>query len=213
MKAHFTNILNGGIPENTEARVNVPSSIFLKILDFAYTGHCKIEGGTVEILLRTADQYHVLGVIQLCCQYILGIYFLIFELFLFSSSYSLDQLQPTNCLGILRFARHYFCSDLEKKGKRYIRHNFIKLFNEGNEFENLSINEVVEILKDDELNVRNEEFVYEAVKKWVDKDTNERKVHILTLLKCIRLGTLSFEFISTNIMKWNVVTESQVCFC
>lgn len=121
-----------------------------------------------------------------------------------------DQLQPTNCLGILRFARHYFCSELEEKGRRYVRRNFVKLLNEGEEFEKLEVSEVVDLLKDDELNVKSEELVYEAVKKWITFDIAERKVHLLNLLKCVRLGTLTYDFLSTNVMKWNLIIDSEV---
>ncbi|KAF5305618.1 hypothetical protein FQR65_LT07699 [Abscondita terminalis] len=70
-KAHFTNSLNRGSPENVEAKVSVPSEIFKNILDFAYTGCCNIEANNVEYLLKAADQYDVLGVVQLCCRYVL----------------------------------------------------------------------------------------------------------------------------------------------
>lgn len=52
--------------------MKVPSNIFLKILDFAYTGNCNINNNNVEAMLMYADQYEVLGVVQLCCHYILG---------------------------------------------------------------------------------------------------------------------------------------------
>lgn len=71
-KVHFTNSLNAGRPELTTARVNINSKIFKKILDYAYTGHCLINCETVESLLQAADQYQIMGVIQLCCRYILG---------------------------------------------------------------------------------------------------------------------------------------------
>ncbi|KAF5269490.1 hypothetical protein FQA39_LY08679 [Lamprigera yunnana] len=71
IQAHFTNSLNRGSPKNTEAKVSVPSDIFKNILDFVYTGYCVIKANNVELLLKAADQYDVLGVLQLCCRYIL----------------------------------------------------------------------------------------------------------------------------------------------
>lgn len=52
--------------------MKAPSNIFQKILDFAYTGNCNISNNNVESLLMYSDQYEVLGVVQLCCQFILG---------------------------------------------------------------------------------------------------------------------------------------------
>lgn len=54
--------------------MKTPSNIFQKLLDYAYTGHCDLNSNNVETLLRYADQYEVLGVVQICCHYILGSY-------------------------------------------------------------------------------------------------------------------------------------------
>lgn len=67
----------------------------------------------------------------------------------------------------------------------------------------------MEILSDDELNVKNEEVVFDAVVKWVDEDPPARKAFLLDLLKCIRLGTLSSDFIKI-IQKWDLVQANQV---
>lgn len=72
-KALFTNSINRGQSENFEAYIKAPSSILQKLLDFAYTGNCNVNNNNVEALLMCADQYEVLGVVQLCCHYILGI--------------------------------------------------------------------------------------------------------------------------------------------
>lgn len=59
----------------------VPGEIFGLILDYAYTGTCTVTADNVEQLLPLADQFEVLGVIQLCCLFLL------------------QELRPENCLG------------------------------------------------------------------------------------------------------------------
>lgn len=71
-QALFTNSINRGQPETKEAYMKTPSDIFQKLLDYAYTGTCEINSENVEAVLRYADQYEVLGVVQLCCQFILS---------------------------------------------------------------------------------------------------------------------------------------------
>jgi kelch-like protein 10 len=71
-RALFTNSINRGQPETYEANVSAPSKIFALLLDYAYTGTCSINSSNVENLLKFADQYEILGVVQLCCRYLLG---------------------------------------------------------------------------------------------------------------------------------------------
>lgn len=85
----------------------------------------------------------------------------------------------------------------------------MQLVKESKEFTSLDVEDLMEILSDDELNVKNEETVFDAVVKWVDEDPMTRKIHLLDLLKCIRLGTLSTDFVKI-IQKWDLVQESQV---
>ncbi|XP_022920023.1 kelch-like protein 10 isoform X2 [Onthophagus taurus] len=191
-KALFTNSINRNQPETTIANLKAPSYIVQSLLDFAYTGICRIATDNVENMLRYADQFEVLGVVQLCCQFVL------------------EHLTPRNCLGILNFARHYFCKDLEQKGRLFVRHNFTKLIKENLEFLSLDVEDVIDILQDDELNVKNEEIVFYAVQKWIESDIAHRKIYLLQLLKCIRLGTLSVDFIK-NMLKWELVQNDQDC--
>ncbi|XP_031331131.1 kelch-like protein 10 isoform X2 [Photinus pyralis] len=192
-RAHFTNSLNPGASENTEANVSMPSNIFKCILDFAYTGFCNIEESNVEHLLKAADQYQVLGVIQLCCNYVL------------------DRLNPMNCFGILRFAGHYFCTELEKEGRRFVRRNFERIVNEGSEFCDLSVDEVEAVLDDDELNVKCEKLVYHAVKRWITTNPETRKGNLLRLLKCVRFGNIAPDYISRKVLTWDLVADCQEC--
>lgn len=83
---------------------------------------------------------------------------------------------------------------------------------DGKELQLLELEELLEILEDDALNVKSEEFVFEAIKKWVDHDAGRRKAHMLALIKTVRLGTLTREFV-TNLMGWEPVQESEASRC
>ncbi|KAK2586942.1 hypothetical protein KPH14_009870 [Odynerus spinipes] len=193
-KALFTNSLKGGKSETTEVVIDsVPGEIFSLILDYAYTGVCNVNADNVEQLLPLADQFEVLGVVQLCCQFLL------------------QELKPDNCLGICKFARHYFCRDLEEKGRRYIRHHFKRILYESTEFKELQSEELEAILQDDELNVKNEELVFEAVKTWLEYRVEERKVHLTKLLECVRYGSMSYTYFADNVLGWKLVQEDEAC--
>ncbi|XP_012284683.2 kelch-like protein 10 [Orussus abietinus] len=193
-KALFTNSLKGGKTETTEVAITgVPGDVFGLILDYAYTGTCNVTAENVEQLLPLADRFEVLGVVQLCCQFLL------------------QELRPENCLGIFKFARHYFCRDLEEKGRKYIRHHFKQILQESGEFKELLAEELEAILKDDELNVRNEELVFEAVKTWLEWKPDERKKHLPHLLGCVRFGLVGFKFFTERVLGWSHVGDDEEC--
>lgn len=191
-KALFTNSINRNRVEKTEANTAIPTEILEILLDYAYSGKCLVNERTVENLLKYSDQYEILGVVQLCCKFLL------------------DEMCPANCLGILQFAGQYFCKDLMERGKLYVRHNFVNLLNESVEFLNLSVTEVLEILQDDELNVKSEQVVFEAVKKWISYNVPKRKTHLLDLLKCVRWYNLEMKTI-TKMSKWSPIQKNASC--
>ncbi|XP_034945514.1 kelch-like protein 10 [Chelonus insularis] len=193
-RALFINRLNRNAEGTNEVSINnVPGDIFSLILDYAYTGTCKVTAENVEQLLPFADQFQVQGVVQLCCQFLL------------------QELKPDNCLGIYKFAKHYFCKDSNEKCKKYIYHHFKEIYKENSEFKELDHNELISILENDELNVRNEETVFEAIKSWVEVNEKERKEYLPMLLKCIRYKFINSDYISNNILSWKLIQNNQNC--
>ncbi|XP_033221117.1 kelch-like protein 10 isoform X2 [Belonocnema kinseyi] len=179
-KALFINSLKGGQSEVTEVSINVvPADIFGLVLDYAYTGTCKVTPENVEQLLPLADQFEVLGVVQLCCQFLL------------------HELRPDNCL--------------EERGRKYIRHNFKRILKDSTEFKDLSIEELEAILRDDELNVRNEEIVFEAIKFWIEAKIDKRRIHFPRLFQCIRFGLMSSKFFNSNILSSRLIENDEEC--
>ncbi|XP_017774003.1 PREDICTED: kelch-like protein 10 isoform X2 [Nicrophorus vespilloides] len=115
---------------------------------------------------------------------------------------------------MLRFARHYFCVELERRGRRFVRFNFgevLKCGDGGKEFERLPVEDVIEILGDDDLNVRSEEAVFEAVQKWVEHDIAGRAHHLPDLLKVVRMGNLSAEYLTYSVLQWPPIDADNEC--
>ncbi|XP_066583829.1 kelch-like protein 10 [Prorops nasuta] len=193
-KALFVNSLKSGKNETNEVSIDFASpDIFRLILDYAYTGTCNVTADNVEQLLPLADQFEVLGIVQLCCQFLL------------------QELRPENCLGIVKFARYYFCNSLEEKGRKFIRYRFKSIFTQSPEFKDLTHEELVAILQDDDLNVRNEELVFEAMKSWVEFNSEKRKSFLPTLLSCIRFGFLNYNYFNNTVLRWKFVVGNKKC--
>jgi kelch-like protein 10 len=188
-KALFTNRLEGDEPEKNEINLDIPGHILDVILDYAYTGHCNVISENVEQLLPIADHFEILGILHQCSQYLL------------------ERLQPVNCIGIFKLARQYFLRDLEHRGHKYICHNFKQILEHSPEFIDLSAGELEYILRDDELNVDKEEFVFAAVIRWTAADLQARERHLKTLIRCVRYGLMSLNFF-TNLMNHQLILAS-----
>lgn len=99
---------------------------------------------------------------------------------------------------------------MEEKGCKYIRHNFKRILKDSTEFKDLSIEELEAILRDDELNVRNEELVFEAIKFWIEAKIDERKLYLPRLFQCIRFGLMSSKFFNSNILTSRLIENDEV---
>ena len=72
--------------------------------------------------------------------------------------------------------------------------HFTDIASKSNEMLMMSDEAMVEIISSDDLNVKNEEIVFECIIRWIQHDMDKRKQHIAKLLRCIRLGLLSTQY-------------------
>lgn len=154
----------------------VSADIMKTIIDYAYTRKVEITSENIELLLPAADQFHVNGMVKACCDFLAS------------------QLEDENCIGIYKFAKSYFCHNLERTSFRYLMQNFCKVCSKSNEFLQLTADELAEIISRDELNVKNEELVFDSVLRWIDYDPERRRNCMPKLLRVIRLGLLSTQY-------------------
>lgn len=83
-----------------------------------------------------------------------------------------------------------FCYKLEADGRRYLLRYFVTVATQSDEFLHLPLEELNSIILEDELNVKSEEVVWEAVLRWVNYDPDSRWQHTVKLMGSIRLGLL-----------------------
>ena len=133
------------------------------IIEFAYTGSVHVTGDNVEELLLAADQLDVPGIVQNCCDFME------------------EQLSVKNCIGIHRFTKTINCSRLQHKAFSYVLAHFEEVVS-SQEFQQLSVENIIEIIDRDELNVKEESTVFEAIILWIAYLPEERKGHFATLL-------------------------------
>ena len=176
---YFRALFTNGLTETDQREVfirGVSSDMMAHIIEYAYTRTVDVNSENVERLLPTADQFHVLGLVKECTNF-LG-----------------SQLAFDNCIGIYNFAREYFCQHLSELSHNFILENFCEIATQSNEILGLTLEQLVEILDSDDLNVKNEETVFELVIRWVKHNEVERLKSIHQLMRCIRLGLLSTSY-------------------
>ncbi|XP_065605166.1 kelch-like protein 10 [Cyrtonyx montezumae] len=163
------------------------------VIEYAYTQTVTITAENVESLLCAADQFNVMGIIRLCCEFLKS------------------QLCLENCIGICQLTAFYHCPGLQQTAYMFILHNFEELIKVSTEFLDLSITELADIIEKDELNVKQEEVVFDAILKWITHDPRHRKQHIPILLSKVRLALIEVDHFMNKVKTHDYVKDNSEC--
>ena len=106
----------------------------------------------------------------------------------------LNQLHPTNCLGIKSFADLHGCLDLLAVTNTYIESHFAEVL-DCDEFYALNQEQVCILISSDTITVPSEEKVYESVIAWVNHDKLNRGQYLPRLMEHVRLPLLSRDYL------------------
>lgn len=160
------------------------------LIDFCYTGQIVIDETNVQTLLPAACLLQLQEIQEVCCEFLK------------------KQLDPSNCLGIRAFADTHSCRDLLRIADKFTQHNFQEVMH-SEEFMLLPVNQLVDIISSDELNVINEEQVYEAVLGWIRYNVNERKQYLYQVLQHVRLPLLTPKYLVSISSELIIKTDEQ----
>lgn len=162
------------------------------IVSFAYTGQISIREDNVQPLLKAASILQLSEVVSACCAFLNG------------------QLHSSNCLGIATFAQAHGCTALGERAMEYVEDHFKEVV-EGEEFVQASVDHILTLLTSDQLHVPSEEFVFEAMYKWLQYDLHNRHSHAASLLKCIRLPLLQPFYLADVVYSKEVFQQYPAC--
>ncbi|KAL1139483.1 hypothetical protein AAG570_006467 [Ranatra chinensis] len=171
----------------------VNAEVMNALLEYAYLRKIHLNAENVSKMLTTADYLSILGVLDLCCEYLK------------------ENLRPENCIGILIFARDHFCKKLEESALMYVMRNFVEVAQKSEEVLLLSVAEVVSLVGADLLNVKSEEIVWEFVLKWINHDQGNRKQYLVNLMSQIRLGLMDTQFFLEKVKDHPYVVGNEQC--
>ncbi|KAM8935867.1 actin-binding protein IPP isoform 3-T3 [Lycaon pictus] len=171
---YFAALFTGGMKESSKDVVQIlgiEAGIFQILLDFIYTGIVNIGVNNVQELIVAADMLQLTEVVNLCCEFLKG------------------QIDPLNCIGIFQFSEQIACHDLLEFTENYIHVHFLEVHS-GEEFLALTKDQLIKILRSEELSIEDEYQVFLAAMQWILKDLGKRRKHVVEVLEPIRFPLL-----------------------
>lgn len=165
---YFRAMFTGELEESRQTEVtirDIDENAMELLIDFCYTAHIIVEESNVQTLLPAACLLQLAEIQDICCEFLKR------------------QLDPTNCLGIRAFADTHSCRELLRIADKFTQHNFQEVM-ESEEFLLLPVGQLVDIICSDELNVRSEEQVFNAVMSWLKYNVADRRQHLAQVKQC-----------------------------
>ncbi|KAK2897826.1 kelch-like protein 10 isoform X1 [Channa argus] len=172
---------------------NVSPEVMKLIIEFAYTDFVPVTQENVQELFVTADRFNVMGIIEAC------------------SDFLEEQLNPHNCIGIWRFTDNCYYPEIKNKAFQFLLNHFEAVATTSEEFLQLSVQELGKIIENDQLSVKKEKTVFEAILRWVTDSTEERREHISLLLSKVRLALMPPEYVIKSVDDNEVMKSSEEC--
>lgn len=157
------------------------------ILDYLYQGKIEITEQNVEDILVASRMFLLEALSEACCKYLQV------------------RININNCWGIRHMADKYSLNDLFVKAHTFIEDNFAEA-KASMEFLALPLSYLMELMNDDELNIREDELAT-AVLRWIEHDTN-RKCHLEVLFKQLRLKYISQEYLEKLVRENRLVLSN-----
>ena len=191
----FYSALNSDMKESKEGliRLEETSKIAIEqLLDYLYTGHVDVTEHNAFDLLKIAD------------------FLVIPSLKEVSSKVIIQTLSSSNCLMVYYVAVNYRCIELQEKTRDFIYANFTRVV-EHEDFLNLTVSEVEEWISSDEIKVRGEEDVFQAIVKWAEQNGDGEREKFLKLFRHVRPIYLSRNYVLNDILPHPLVTNDKAC--
>ena len=191
----FYNALNSDMKEKREGVIrleNTSKAAMEELIDYLYTGHVDVTQHNAFDLLEMAD------------------FFVIPSLKDVSSKFIAQTLSSSSCLMAYYSAVKYHCAELHKEARNFICTHFMSVV-ELEDFLNLSLEELEEWISSDELKVKGEEDVFQAIVKWLEgKDCRERE-RFFELFRHVRLLYMSRNYVFKEVVPHPLVKNDETC--
>ncbi|XP_066289134.1 kelch repeat and BTB domain-containing protein 8-like [Branchiostoma lanceolatum] len=158
--------------QKTVVLQGLDAGMFREILSYVYSGTLHVSLDKVQPLYQAADLLQLDYVRDTC------------------SSYMAMNVERSTCVDLYTFADVFSVDIFLNHCLRWMYKNFA-VFTSREEFCSLSVNQLTEIISHDELDVKEETTVWEAVVRWVQHSREDRQCHLPSILPHIRFNLLT----------------------
>lgn len=192
--AYFRAMFTSGLDESTSGKVEIKGTdaqILRSIIDYIYTAEITITTENAQRLLQACDQFR-LDSLQEACE-----------------NFMLQEIEPTNCIGCYKFSKLFALKKLRNGTRAEMLTKFKEIVQTSSEFKELSADELIEYIGDDELNIENENVVFDAVVQWVKHDVTGRRCAFDDIIKHVRLPFATSDYLCYVITQTDIVSSSK----
>uniref|UniRef100_A0A8C4NVD0 Kelch repeat and BTB domain containing 8 n=1 Tax=Dicentrarchus labrax TaxID=13489 RepID=A0A8C4NVD0_DICLA len=179
---YFRSMFTSGLTESSQREVRivgVESESMHLVLDYAYTSRVTLSESNVQALFTAASIFQIPALQDQCAQFMIS------------------RLDPQNCIGVYMFADAYGHQELRERSYLNCDLMLFLCVSWEQEFLQMTKEQLVSILNNDDLNVEKEEHVYESIVRWLEHDLPGREAHLAEVFsQCIRLPLLDESFLS-----------------
>ncbi|XP_035659862.1 kelch repeat and BTB domain-containing protein 2-like [Branchiostoma floridae] len=158
--------------QKTVVLQGMDACMFGEILSYIYSGTIHVSMDKVQPLYQAADLLQLDYVRDTCC------------------SYMAMNVERSTCVDLYKFADVSSVDIVRKCCLQWITRNFTEVAS-SEDFFSLSVNQLTEIISHDELDVKEETTVWEAVVRWVQHSREGRLDHLPSILPHIRFNLLT----------------------
>ncbi|GAA6230762.1 kelch-like protein 6 [Lates japonicus] len=171
---YFRAMFCSGLKESHEECVQIKgldSGTMRSLLEYTYTSRALLTHSNVQRILEAASQFQFMRVMDACAGFLC------------------KSLHLENCIGILNLAESHALPTLKTRAQDYITSQFSQVVQQ-QDFLELPAESMETVLQRDDLDVKCEECVFEALMRWVRARQDERYPLLARLLSHVRLPLL-----------------------
>ena len=157
------------------------------LVDFMYHGELEVSEESAAEIMVAADLLLMGKIKDAICQFMQKI------------------ISAANCVFLAKLGDTYSCTELQQSAKRFMQRNFEDVCRT-EDFHELEVEDVEELISSDSIYVQSEETVVEAILLWCNNE--KRKEKLEQLFKHVKLMNLSSESFE-DLVKKNVLSVTQ----
>uniref|UniRef100_A0A1B0EU57 BTB domain-containing protein n=1 Tax=Glossina morsitans morsitans TaxID=37546 RepID=A0A1B0EU57_GLOMM len=192
---YFASIRNSDIKGALEELINSRKIDICTLKEFTCytrTGMIRISKDNVQSVLSMSERFQIDWIKDKCCRFLK------------------QRFNHTNCFSIRKIAEKHSCKELHNYAYNYILRRFEKLTG-SQEFLLLSLDEIEKLIQDEDLCVKSEKSVLQAVMNWIKHSPEKRNIHLGRLMNCVRLHSLDMQFIIDYVINEPLITNDPFC--